>query len=187
MKKLCIVFPGRAYTCDRSLLYFPSKVIEKYGFEICRLKISKPIEDADKLPFEELASKMKADFSSSLQEIKWDEYDQFVFLSKSVGTIIASQVKAEHHDKKIDQILVTPLEDTLPYITTKDLIFCGDKDRYFPDAKAKLSNYPNGYIFPGFPHSLEDYDNYRLTIKTLLDITTITDVYMANLTANKLI
>ncbi len=113
-----------------------------------------------------------------LKDIDFNSYDEIVFLSKSIGTIIAADYEQSIKCDKIFQIFITPLDETLPLIEDRDLIICGDRDQFLPGAKTKLAPYPNTYIFPGFSHSLESKTNYRLSIKTINDVSSIVDLYL---------
>jgi hypothetical protein len=181
MKKLCVVFPGRRYSCDRSLLYFPSRVIEQAGFEMVYMHYDIPKEIHEVEPLEENIQEAFQYCKEHLAEIDFRKYDEIIFLSKSIGTIVAANYEQSQGLSNVYQIFITPLDETLPFIEDKDLIICGDSDRYLQDAKKKLAPFPNNYIFPGFTHSLESKDNYRLTVKTIGDVTGIVDFYVRTL------
>ena len=182
-KKLCVVFPGRRYSTDRSLLYFPTRILESRGFETFLLHYDVPREVEEVEPLEVNIRNAARDTLNATASIPFEEYDEVVFLSKSIGTLVACNLK-NYLGKRVQslhQILVTPLEQTLPLIEKNDLVIVGDHDRFFPDAREKLALYPNAYVFPSFTHSLEAKGNYRLSIKTLGDICGIVDSYLQSL------
>lgn len=61
-----------------------------------------------------------------------DEYEEIVFIAKSIGTVVACQIKEKYHiPAKL--ILLTPLYETMSYIHSKNdikLVAIGSKDRY---------------------------------------------------------
>ena len=183
MKKLCIVFPGRRYSVDRSLLYFPSSIIKNLGYEMIYLHYDTYKENEDTNTVEKDTVNAYGYTLNRIKDINFDNYEKVIFLSKSIGTVVASKIKDSYKLKDAHQILITPLDETIPHITNDDLIICGDKDSFLSDAKTKLAPYPNTYIFPGFTHSLESKENYKLTIKTIADITTIVDIYLRSIDA----
>lgn len=67
-----------------------------------------------------------------LQRIDFTEYEDIVFIAKSVGTVVACKVK-EKYSILASLILFTPLSETLPYISnTNDVRFVagGENDRF---------------------------------------------------------
>ena len=115
MKKLAVIFPGIGYHADKPLLYYGGKLAAEAGYKE-QIKVSytttqKKIRgDMDKMKkaFEELYVQAK----DSLKEVKWDEYDDILFISKSIGTVIAMKYASENKLDKVRQILYTPLEAT---------------------------------------------------------------------------
>ena len=122
-KKIVISFPGgRGY--EIPILYFGAKYYEDQGYEkvfICHPKYGE-------CEFEVLL----ANADKIISQIDFDEYDEIVFIAKSIGTVVACQIKEKYHILAT-LILFTPLNETLPYIHSKNdikLVAIGDKDRY---------------------------------------------------------
>lgn len=178
MKKLCVVFPGRKYSVDRSLLYYPSKLIKDRGYEMIYLHYDQPKESIDEDFNISLNRATNYLDSHAVSTLDFYSYDEVIFLSKSIGTVLSGQLKEKNKDANIHQILLTPIEESLKYIENKDLILCGENDTYLKDAKNKLALFPNSYIFPNFSHSLESKTNYHLTLKTVEDVTGIVEQYI---------
>ena len=58
--------------------------------------------------------------------------EDIVFVAKSIGTVLACQIK-EKYQIPAKLILFTPLQETMPYIHHENdiqLVAVGDKDRY---------------------------------------------------------
>ena len=91
--KLAVFFPGIGYHCDKPLLYYSRKLVQEYGYE--KIVTLNYTYDGKNLRGNE--EKMRQAFDSlyiqaenSLKEIAFDQYEQILFISKSIGTIIAS-------------------------------------------------------------------------------------------------
>lgn len=122
-KKIVISFPGgRGY--EIPLLYFGAKYFEDLGFE--KVFINHPVLGEEKYEaiFENAAK--------ALQTIDFNEYDEIVFIAKSLGTIVACRIK-EKYNIPASLILFTPLEGTLQYINGDNdirLVAAAERDRH---------------------------------------------------------
>lgn len=119
MKKIAVLFPGIGYTCDKPLLYYSAKLAAEAGFEVVRV------------PYGDFPSGVRGDESKKyqcfisareqseeiLRNVDWEEYDDIVFFSKSVGTIVALSYAAEH-GIGVRQVLYTPLAETFRFPVT---------------------------------------------------------------------
>ena len=91
MKRIAVVFPGIGYTLDKPLLYYGRKLLKKSGYEEIKLLDytglgSVSIKgNADKMAkaFDVIYSKTE----EYLKDIHWEEYDELLFLSKSIIAI----------------------------------------------------------------------------------------------------
>lgn len=122
-KKIVVSFPGgRGY--EIPLLYFGAKFYEDQGYE--KLFISHPgygdfefsvlLENAERI----------------ISKIDFSNYEEVVFVAKSIGTVVACQIK-EKYRIPATLVLFTPIYETLPYIYRENeikLVAAGDKDRY---------------------------------------------------------
>ena len=98
--KLAIFFPGIGYHCDKPLLYYSRKLSQECGYkETITLSYS---YDGGNIRGNE--KKMQQAFESlyvqaekSLSVIDFNKYDEILFISKSVGTIIASDNDNQTH------------------------------------------------------------------------------------------
>ena len=116
-----------------------------------------------------------------LKDVDFSKYEKIIFLGKSLGTLLSSEEKEKIGRKDIITIAITPLEGCLKYLNSKDLIICGLNDQFLPDAKNKLSNFPNSYIIHNLSHSLEAKFNYRLTLQTVENVAGIVEAYVNSL------
>ena len=178
MKKLAVVFPGRRYSCDRSLLYFPSELMRLRGYDMVYLHYNLEKEVEDPRPLSVAIEESFQVSKKALADVDLSAYDTVVFLGKSIGTVVQGQIREEVGRPSIRIIDITPLPETVKYFAREDLILVGDHDPNFPDPNRILTHYPNNYVFPSFTHSLESKTNYHLSIKIVNDVTTIVDQYL---------
>ena len=81
-KKLMVLFPGRGYTVSSPLLYYAHFKYERMGYEILRINYG------DFNTFDEA----KNNALGQVQELNFAKYDNVVFISKSMGTVIAGWI-----------------------------------------------------------------------------------------------
>lgn len=178
MKKLCIVFPGRRYSCDRSLLYFSSLLLRNKDFEMLYLHYDKPKETESLSSLEENHKEAYDYTINKLSQIDISLYSQIVFISKSLGTVVAGEIREQYKDKNITEIYFTPLRETLPFIKETDLVITGDQDRFLPEAKDIFSHDKNAFVLLGLSHSLENYKQPSESLKILSKILDIITNYL---------
>ena len=111
MKKLAIIFPGVGYTCTKPLLYYTASMAAERGYEIIRLDYGQDIHTfhgrtpAELEPIIKLAIKRTL---PQLENVPFSEYDDIIFISKSIGTTIACQLETALQLKgKVHQFLIS--------------------------------------------------------------------------------
>ncbi len=129
-KKLAVIFPGVGYTTDRPLLYYAKKIAKQNGFEILELHYSGFKTDVA-LTRETMLSGFGLAVQQTeeqLKNVRFQEYEELIFVSKSIGTVGAA-VYAARHQLKVRQVFFTPLEQTFSLIQKENgLVFHGDSD-----------------------------------------------------------
>ena len=88
-KKIAVLFPGIGYTCDKPLLYYTGKLAVARGYKLVKVEYGnfpsgikenkEKMEEAFRCGLEQ-AEKI-------LQDICWEEYEDILFVSKSIGTV----------------------------------------------------------------------------------------------------
>ena len=89
--KIAILFPGIGYHCDRPLLYYSGKLAAHYQYEIRRItytNLSRSIPEA----FADACAQTE----HCLKDIDWSQYEDILFLSKSIGTAAAAAYAQKH-------------------------------------------------------------------------------------------
>lgn len=180
--KLAVFFPGIGYHCDKPLLYYSRKLVQEYGYE----KIVTLNYTYDGKNLRGNGEKMRQAFDSlyiqaenSLKEIAFDQYEQILFISKSIGTIIASAY-AEAQRIPCRHILYTPLKETYAFGHEAAVAFIGNSDPWSDVKKvADLSEKQNVkiHIYEGANHSLET-KSVRDNLDILKDVMEKTSRYM---------
>lgn len=89
MAKIAVYFPGIGYHCDKPLLYYSRSIADKLGYENC-LKINYTYQagnirgNIEKM--KETYEILSAQTEDLLADIDWNEFDDILFISKSIGT-----------------------------------------------------------------------------------------------------
>lgn len=164
-KSIVFSFPGKRGE-EIPLLYFGAKHYVDKGYE--KVYIQHP---ASGNGLEEVYENAK----SILRSYDFSEYEEIVFVGKSMGTVVACKLKAE---LQIDASLVlfTPLKDTLPYIKSDNRIVlaaAGDNDRFLEwevlRDHCERENVPY-YIESGVGHAMEVKDDLAKNLQVLSNV-----------------
>lgn len=195
MSNLVILFPGIGYTCDKPLLYYGRKIAFESGYNDCHLikfeKIDKTglQDNPDKMM--KIFNKLFAATKKSLTEIDWTAYDKILFVSKSIGTIVATayenELVASMREKDIvlppiKQILFTPLEQTFISHPANAIGFTGTKDPWCNYSEViRLANeqYIPINVYEDANHSLETGDSVK-DIENLKNVIEICSRFLNN-------
>ncbi len=180
--KIAVLFPGIGYTCDKPLLYYSGKLAAGYGYKV------KPVPYGNFPPgVKGNRRKMEQAFDSALEQaedilkgVEWESYEDILFISKSVGTIVAAAY-ARKHKIRVRSISYTPLMDTFRFAEGDGIMFHGTKDPWADDSEAvregcrKIGQ--RLYYTEGANHSLET-GNVRTDIENMKRIMEQTADYM---------
>ena len=173
MRKTAVIFPGIGYTCDRPLLYYSGKLAKKAGYEVVTVPYGNfPDKVRGDMAKMQQSFDMALDQSEKiLSDMKWDDYDDILFLSKSVGTIVSSAY-AKNHGLCVKNVLFTPLVQTWMYAGDDCMAFHGTADPWAGNdeitGEAEKHGTPLVNI-EGANHSLETGDAVR-DIEILKDV-----------------
>ena len=165
-KKIAVLFPGVRYSVDCPLLYFPSIVYAEQGYEIVEIKDYMVTGHKDGLnQLEQYAKEATDSVVNQLETTNWNQEDRIVFLEKSVGTVVGMRVEDElvQHgfEGKIHHVVLTPIRETLPYMTKGRLIdymVSGELDNFIQQRELQEVCRKNGFTYeliPGVGHRLQ--------------------------------
>ena len=157
---IAVCFPGTGFTCKEALFERLASDFSARGYDVIRLDFSHiPFREIESL--EEAVGVAQRAVKRQLSHVVFSEYEDIVFISKSLGTILAAQFE---HDMDLSprHLFLTPLNKTLLLIRPESRVIAmalGTQDRFLT-ARA-LSSYcePRGIpccIVDGVNHSLKD-------------------------------
>lgn len=174
MRKIAIIFPGIGYHCDKPLLYYSRAIVRECGCEEC-VNLAYSYDGGN---IRGNAQKMQAAFEAlyaqaekSLERIEFESYDDILFVSKSVGTIIASAY-AKKHGITCRNILYTPLSQTFLFEPKNGVAFIGTGDPWSDVREVISLSEKCGvpiHIYEKANHSLET-DNCMNNLTILKDV-----------------
>lgn len=181
-KKIAVIFPGVGYHVDKPLLYYSKKLAAQNGYEIKEVpygKFPKGVKGS--------REKMEKAFFSALEQageilkdVDFSEYHDILFISKSVGTAVASAY-AGKHGLNTRNIYYTPVEASFQFMKQPGIAFTGTADSW-----VTFDAVERGCRDGGFPlhvtedgnHSLETGD-VRRDLENLQMIMKITEEYIS--------
>ncbi|SMF82687.1 hypothetical protein SAMN05661091_2221 [Paenibacillus uliginis N3/975] len=168
---LVVLFPGKNYSCELPLLYYATQVALQHHCDVLQLEYG--YQSARTELQTERLHLMVEESVKAIHHIK-DQYKQIIFVSKSLGTVVAG-IAAEAVDASspIVQLFLTPLDSTVSYIqNTVNSVIYGTADDLFSDKSVKalegLQNSEVHAVNRG-SHSLE-VGNARDNIKVMADV-----------------
>ena len=157
---IAVCFPGTGFTCKEALF-------ERLGADYAALEYDIIKLDFSHIPFREIESLEEAiavaqrAVKRQLSHVAFAEYDDVVFLSKSLGTILAIE-----HDNANDicarHLFLTPLNKTLLQIRPKTKVIAmvlGTQDRFLTGRALASFCEERGIrycLIDGVNHSLKD-------------------------------
>lgn len=166
MSKLAVFFPGVGYHCDKPLLYYGREVACAAGYVKC-IKIEyeyQPMDINNPEKMREAALKLLAQANEQLNGIDWKEYEEVVFVAKSIGTTIAANIANELKLDNLKLVLLTPLAQTFQWPINNALAFIGTKDRFNTADSIKALCDKNNiqlFVYEDCNHSLECEDTFK--------------------------
>lgn len=175
MKKIAVYFPGIGYHCDKPLLYYSRDAARKSGYTEER-NVSYAYEAGEirgnDAKMREAYDALFLQAEAELADLVWSEYDDILFVSKSIGTIIAVSYAEKYGLKAIRHVLYTPLAQTYLFATNRAIGFIGTADPWSDtDEIIRLSeeNHIPLTVYDGCNHSLECNDTLS-NLEILMDI-----------------
>lgn len=175
MSKIAVCFPGIGYHCDKPLLYYSRSIARKLGYENSR-NISYTYKAGnirgDDAKMKEAYEALSLQAEAALADIDWAEHEDVLFVSKSIGTIIAASYAQKHGLAHARHVLYTPLAQTFLFAPGDAIGFIGTADPWgCVDEIIRLSekNHIPLSVYEGCNHSLECEDALR-NLEILTDV-----------------
>lgn len=184
MRKLAVFFPGIGYTTDRPLLHFARCLADKLGYNENR-KLSyqrKGKEDIRNNPdaMEKTILELYEQAKNELSDIDWSLYDDVLFISKSIGTAVASIYAQNNKIDNVKHVMYTPLTITFDYNPSNAIAFIGTNDSWSDLDDIKTLANDRGImleIYEGCNHSMETDDVFE-NMDILKDIIQKTEKFL---------
>lgn len=173
--KLAVIFPGIGYHTDKPLLYYSKKIASAYGYEIVEVPYKKFPKNVrgDKEKMIEAFQTALEQTEEILREIDFNRYEKLLFISKSIGTIVAS-VYADKHQLKTNHIFYTPVGEFFQVPGQSGIVFHGTGDPWVTTDTVRTGCEAYGlplYVTKEANHSLEtgrvarDIENLRIIME----------------------
>lgn len=169
-KKLAVLFPGIGYHCDKPLLYYSAKLARAAGYAVLPVPYAgfpeKVRGDGDKLRASFEIAWTRA--GEMLEAVEWTDYRELLFIGKSIGTIVGARYAMEK-GFSVRSVLLTPLEETFPFVTGEAIAFHGTADPWAGTSAIVAACEEKGVplcLTEGANHSLET-GNVLKDVRTL--------------------
>ena len=186
--KLAILFPGIGYHTDKPLLYYSRMLAKQFQYDIIPVPYGNFPTDV-----KGSKEKMEASFLSALEQtetilsdVDFSAYEEVLFISKSIGTAVASAY-AKRHELTTHNIYFTPVEASLDFMEQPGIVFTGTADPWLETSlvenACKEKHFPLT-ILKDANHSLETSDALQ-DLKHLQEIMKQVETYLLTLSGGK--
>lgn len=175
MAKIAVYFPGIGYHCDKPLLYYGRDIAYEQGYQEYRnikytYQAGNIRGNAEKMQeaYEVLFSQAEA----QLADMVWADYEDVLFVSKSVGTVIAASYAKKYGLGRARHILYTPLAQTFQFAPKQAIAFIGTADPWSDTEEIIRLSEENQIpitVYEGCNHSLEGDDTMK-NMENLKDV-----------------
>lgn len=175
MAKIAVYFPGMGYHCDKPLLYYGRKIACEQGYQDYKtINYTYHAENirGNEGKMQEAYEALFSQAEAELADMVWSDYDDVLFVSKSIGTVIAASYAEKYGVSGARHILYTPLAQTFLFAPDRAVAFIGTADPWSSTEEIiRLSeeNHIPITVYEGCNHSLECDDTLK-NIENLKDV-----------------
>ena len=136
---IAILLPGIGYTCDKPLLYYSGKLARSLGWEVLPVPYGgfPPKVQGDRDRLRESIGIALRQTEEKLKDVDWARYTEVLFISKSIGTAVATAY-ASSHGIRCRHILFTPLEEAFALPVTDAIAFHGTADPWAKTERLRI-------------------------------------------------
>ncbi len=180
--KLAVVFPGIGYHVDKPLLYYSAKAAVECGWQE-RINVIYSTAERNIRGNQEKMQKVFMEIyeqaEMQLQEVDFPKYEEIVFISKSIGTVVAAAY-ARKHGICCKNVFYTPLEETFLFAPQNGIAFTGTADPWVHPGKIVDLCVSAGIwlqVIEGGNHSLET-GHTLMDLANLQKVLEITEKYL---------
>lgn len=170
--KLIVLFPGVNYSVEMPLFYYAQFTYEMRGYKV--LHISYKTNISADFTYEEYLATIKQMVYKQLLNQNLDNYKEIIFISKSIGTVLAGWIASERN-LEVKHIFLTPIYDTLQYIGGQNIVavIAGREDNKLDkEILMEHCRKENIYLhqFDHVGHRLESKVNMELNLNILRNV-----------------
>lgn len=182
--KLAVIFPGIGYHVDKPLLYYSTKLAKLYGYDIRQVPYG-GFPDQVRGSREKMQQSFELALRQTremLKDVNFDEYENILFISKSVGTAVGGAYAKEKGISPC-HIFYTPIEATFQWISSQGIVFHGTSDPWVETPVVMENCGKLGlplYITENANHSLET-GNVEADLKNMRTIMEQTEAYICGI------
>ena len=176
MKRIAVFFPGIGYHCDKPLMYYSRALAREAGYhEILNVGYA-----YQKAGLRGNAEKMRdavldlyAQAGEALRDVRWTDYGDILFVSKSIGTAVAARYAAAN-GLICRNVFYTPVAQLFETPPHRGIAFTGTRDPWVDPAGIREGCARAGLpleVIEGADHSLEtgnalaDLENLQRVMK----------------------
>ncbi|MBD2869102.1 alpha/beta hydrolase [Paenibacillus arenilitoris] len=170
---VAVFFPGQNYSCELPLLYYTGKSAYDEGHDLLMLEYG---YQSARTAFEEAkVDQLIQECYTSINQII-NNYNDVVFVSKSLGTYIAGKTAELFKERSIRHVFLTPIRSTIPIIEKfGGLVVSGTKDPVFHEEDIEhIEGFPNTEVLriKDANHALEVSDLHQSLeiLKSLVEV-----------------
>ena len=157
---IAVCFPGTGFTCKEALFERLASDYSARGYDVMKLDFSHiPFREIESL--EEAIALAQRAVKRQLGGVSFADYEDVVFVSKSLGTILAAYYERDYALNP-RQLYLTPLNRTLSLVGPESRVISmvlGTQDRFLTGkalgAFCEERNIPY-FLIEGVNHSLKD-------------------------------
>lgn len=159
IKKLAVIFPGIGYHKDKPLLYYSTKLVQGAGYDVIHVEYHDMPQKikGDAAMMQKAAELAYAQTQEQLKGVAFSDYEDVLFIGKSIGTVAMAKYVADH-EIKAKQVWYTPVEATFSIPADRVVAFIGDADPWSDVKAVKEKAEALGiklFSYPRCNHSLE--------------------------------
>lgn len=178
--KLMVMLPGRGYTCEHPLMYYLRRAAMTQGYDVLSVQYGFQVANTELTG--ENAVYLRDDVQKAVDGTLPGGYRQVCVVGKSMGTPLATELARSLTNDVISLIQLTPiggavqeLENirTLAIIGTADPLYNAEEVATFKDHSTITWK-----VLDGLNHSLENPDDWRVSLAMLLDITATCEAFI---------
>ncbi|MBQ1490013.1 MAG: alpha/beta hydrolase [Eubacterium sp.] len=161
MSKLAVIFPGIGYGKDKPLLYYAARMARReFGYDVVSVEYSRMPRGIKEDParMREAVEQALSDAGDCLSGVDVGAYDGLLFISKSLGTIVAA-ITAQNLPVACEHIFFTPMLEAFDFAAdASGIAFHGTEDPW-TDTEELIERCEEKdiplYLFEDADHSLE--------------------------------